>query len=477
MPEPSARDPRDGLPPPWPLDELATIRRLARGRTLVVLDDDPTGTQTVRDVPVLTLPGIGELGRLLAARVPALFILTNSRSLPARAAEALARRLGRTIATESNRTGRRVSVVSRSDSTLRGHFPGEVDALAHGFGLQGARTVLAPYFGDGGRITIDDVHYLVRNGHTVPVAETEFARDAAFGYSASNLRAWIAMRGGGQAGIVSLSLDAIRAGGPDEVARILAAAPQGSVCIANAAADGDIEVVAAGVLRAERRGVPLIVRTAASYVRAAAGQPHHPLLVAAEIPVGRGPGLVVVGSHVAGTTRQLDALLADAPCPVELIELDADVAANARRAGRLGRDAAARAGTALARGRTPILATSRTPLGGDSSDAEDAGVRRSARISATLVSVVRSLERRPAWVIAKGGITSSDVATMGLGIRVARVLGQVVPGVPVWRSGRGSRWPGLSLVVFPGNVGGDEDLRLVAATLVESGRPLGDPRT
>jgi uncharacterized protein YgbK (DUF1537 family) len=81
------------------------------------------------------------------------------------------------------------------------------------------------------------------------------------------------------------------------------------------------------------------------------------------------------------------------------------------------------------------------------------------------VAIVRQLERRPRYLLAKGGITSSDIATRGLGIRRALVLGQILPGVPVWQSGPESRFPGMPYIVFPGNVGGVEALAEVCKQL------------
>ncbi len=454
----------EGLPEPWPEPLLPRIRRLARGRAVAILDDDPTGTQTVRGVPVLTsLDGDG-LVRILQEAPRAAFVLTNSRSLEPEHARRLGGRAGKAIAAASVATGRPVSVVSRSDSTLRGHFPIEVDALADGLGRPAARTVLMPFFGGGGRVTVDDVHYLVRDGVAVPVAETEYARDAAFGFRHSNLVEWVRERVADGRPVVSLPLSTIRGGGPEAVMAALMATTPRTVVVANAAAERDVEVVAAAVLMAERAGLPLIARTAASFVRARLGQPPAGLLSADELPVGGGTGVVVVGSHVPTTTRQLERLLDDPPAPVGLVELDAAAAAVARTARRAGADATQRVAALLADGRIPVIATSRTPLPADRS------LRQAARISTLLTSVVARLPARPAWVVAKGGITSSDVATGALGIRVAMVLGQVRAGVPVWRSGRDSRWPGLMLVVFPGNVGEDDDLRATVATLVAAGQ-------
>jgi uncharacterized protein YgbK (DUF1537 family) len=71
---------------------------------------------------------------------------------------------------------------------------------------------------------------------------------------------------------------------------------------------------------------------------------------------------------------------------------------------------------------------------------------------------VQRLEVLPRYLIAKGGITSSDVATRGLGVKRAMVAGQLLPGIPVWQLGAEARFPGLNYIVFPGNVGGPDAL-------------------
>ncbi len=80
------------------------------------------------------------------------------------------------------------------------------------------------------------------------------------------------------------------------------------------------------------------------------------------------------------------------------------------------------------------------------------------RVSAGLVGVVRGLATKPRFLLAKGGITASDVATQGLGIKKALVMGQILPGVPVWQAGPESRYPGMATIIFPGNLGGPEAL-------------------
>ena len=448
---------------PWPVDPLPDLARRASERPAVILDDDPTGTQTLRDVTVLTAWDAETIARHLAD--PAVFLSTNSRSLDEAAAADLTRAAVAAAMQAAETAGRPISIVSRSDSTLRGHFVAETRAIAETLGRPDARVLLAPYFGDGGRLTVEDVHVLERDGVRTPVGDTEFARDATFGYRSSNLLGWVSERHAA-AGLpapptASLSLELVRSGGPEAVAEALVALPPGGVAIANAEVDRDIEVVALGALLAEERGVPIVARTAASYVRARAGRAPAPLLTPPELRGGPA-GLVVVGSHVATTTGQVAALLASSVgAKIEAHELP--VAAILAGASDL-RAAASALTEVLERERIGLVATERVRR------EVDLGAGRA--ISAALVSVIQGLGRRPDWVIAKGGITSSDVALHGLGMRESRVAGQLQPGVPVWIAGAESRWPGLMLVVVPGNVGGPAAL-VEAVTMLTSVAPLG----
>jgi uncharacterized protein YgbK (DUF1537 family) len=75
------------------------------------------------------------------------------------------------------------------------------------------------------------------------------------------------------------------------------------------------------------------------------------------------------------------------------------------------------------------------------------------KVSQGLVSIVKRIKTAPSYILAKGGITSSDIATQALKVKKALVSGQILPGVPVWKLGDESRFPGLAYIVFPGNVG------------------------
>jgi uncharacterized protein YgbK (DUF1537 family) len=454
------------LPPPWPDSRLEAIRaRLDAGAPkLVVLDDDPTGTQTVYDIPVLTTWGMEELAQELLAPGPVFYVLTNSRSLPLPAAQALNRAIGATLAQAAAATGRAISVVSRSDSTLRGHFPGEVAALAEGLAWEHPPTLLIPYFREGGRYTIHDVHYVAEGDRLIPAAQTPFAADAAFGYRTSNLREWVAEKSGGAVraeDVAVISLDDLRLGGPAAVYGRVALLQPGQVCIVNAADLRDLEVLVEGLLMAEAGDRRFLYRTAASFVQIRAGLATRDLLTTAELGLEPdGGGLFVVGSYVPKTTAQVQALLATPNLAV--VELDVPALLDPARRGATVNRAIQAVDAGLAAGRDTLLLTSRALITG-SDAAESLAIGQS--VSAALVEIVQRLSRRPRYLVGKGGITASDLATQALGVRRARVRGQLLPGVPVWEMGAETRYPGLPYVVFPGNVGDNAGLATLRARL------------
>ncbi|MDI9547363.1 MAG: four-carbon acid sugar kinase family protein [Chloroflexota bacterium] len=454
------------LPEPWPDSLLPAIqeRLAATERTLVVLDDDPTGTQTVHDVPVLTEWSAPALQAELARRQPVFFVLTNSRSLPLAEAQALNAEIGRNLTRAAQAAGRDFAVVSRSDSTLRGHYPGEVDALAEGLGQRFDATLIIPFFLEGGRYTLNDIHYVAEGDALIPAAETPFARDAAFGYRSSDLRDWVEEKTGGRvraADVRAISIEQLRSGGPRAAGKALMELADGAVCVVNAAEMRDMEVFVSGLLDAEESGKRFLYRTAASFVQARAGIAPRPLLGPNDLSLpAEGGALFVVGSYVPKTTAQVERLLAE----TGIARVEIDVAAllddaHARQAVAAAVDAL---NAALQDGRDVVLYTSRGLITGADA-AESLAIGK--RVSDSLVEIVRSLEVRPRYLVAKGGITSSDIATKALDIRRAFVYGQALPGVPVWQAGPESRYPGLAYVVFPGNVGGDDALVRIVRSL------------
>lgn len=439
---------------------------------VVVLDDDPTGTQTVHGVSVLTRWTREDLVSTLAAE-PLFFILTNSRGLSAQQSSRLHADLMDQLLSAAGTVRCDIEVVSRSDSTLRGHYPLETDVIRRALEDAGHIVhgeILVPFFGEGGRVTADDVHYVETDGTRVPVGETEFARDNTFGYRSSNLRDWIEEKSGGRvraADVRSISLGLIRRGGAEAVAAELADAMPVTRYVVNAETYDDLAVFVRGLHRVRATGNRFVYRTAASFVRVFGGIEPKPLLRAEEMLAGednerRHGGLVVVGSHVNKSTEQLRVLLESGLAAG--VEFHVGAIVDGQSETEVAR-CVARAEDLIRSGKTAVVYTTREVVT-VCAERSEANLDLSTRISDGLAEVVRRLAVVPRFVVAKGGITSSDVATKGLGIRKATVLGQVLPGVPVWRQGTEAKFPGCCYVVFPGNVGAVNGLKAVCEQLI-----------
>ena len=426
---------------------------------IIVLDDDPTGVQTVSNAPVYTRWDAPTLREIVRDESALVFILTNSRALNAAQSAALHQQLGRDLARMANEEGVEWLLISRSDSTLRGHYPLETQTLRAAIGGYDGEIII-PFFGEGGRLTINDVHWVREDETLVPAAQTEFARDASFGYRASNLKEWVAEKSGGtisSSEVRSIGLESLRRRDIDAIAATLMAARAGAPVIVNAADAGDLKVFAIALARAWQNGRRFLFRTAASWVRIIAGQQAQPCLSESDFAARAGAGLIVVGSHVAKTTRQLEALRGlDG---LQWIEWRVTEAQTEARFDAENARVIAAIQTAMAANRDVCLHTSREVLA-----VEDA-LEFGARVSQGLVRAVQSLEVAPSFLVAKGGITSSDIGVTALGARRAMVMGQIAPGVPVWQLGAESRFPALPYVIFPGNVGDDDTLRCVVETL------------
>lgn len=462
------------FPPVRPADLVLLRDRVRRGRTVVVLDDDPTGTQAVADVPVLSSWSPDDVRWAMRRPVGGFFVLTNTRSLSPADAAAVTREVVDVCLEVARADGVDVAFASRSDSTLRGHFPLEPDVITERSAAAGLATdavLVVPAYVDAGRLTAGSVHWVRQGDRLVPAAETEFARDATFGYRESGLRRWVEEKTGGRvaaSAVHAVTLTDLRDGGPGAVAKQLTALTGGRVVVVDAATDDDLRLLALAVLEAEAAGKRFVYRVGPSFVRARLGQKAtaplsgdrlSPLLTGTS-----GHGLVVVGSHTAVTTRQLDRLRER--LPVTALELDVAALHDPTTAGRHVAAVADRVAAALRTG-TAVVSTSRTVVTGADGAASLALART---VSASVVDLVRRVTERtrPAFVVAKGGITSHDVATKALGIGRARAAGTLLPGiVSLWEPLDGPA-RGVPYVVFAGNVGDDDSLAAVVTALTQT---------
>lgn len=427
---------------------------------VVVLDDDPTGIQTVHGIPVYMNWQEADVDAAVRDE-PVFYIQTNTRGEVESACREINRVLAARLAQAARRHGKTLSIVSRSDSTLRWHYPLETQTLRETLTAAGQPDfdgeIIAPCFFEGGRYTVGDVHYVEQGGALVPAGLTEFAKDLTFPFVHSDLKEYVREKAGPDACCVSIPLETLRAQDMDGVYALLMGCRDFCKVIVNAACYEDLEVFVTALYRAQAAGRRFLFRTAASFVRVYAGIGYKPPITAREFHELMGEnasGIVVCGSHVKKSTDQLRRLL-ELPNTVA-VELDTKALAGDGYMREIEAKCAL-AQQAFRAGKIPVVYTSRVLFKLEDGSKMD-NLKLSARISQRFTEFVDHLDITPGFFVAKGGITSSDMATRACRIRKAQVMGQALAGIPVIQAGEGARWPGMLYIIFPGNVGDENAL-------------------
>ncbi len=438
---------------------------------IIVLDDDPTGIQTVHGVSVYTDWSAESIRRGFEEDAALFFVLTNSRSFSAEKTRDAHAEIAKNILEAAKKTGKKFIVVSRGDSTLRGHYPLETETIRANLesagGMRADFEVVVPFFPEGNRFTVGDVHYIRQGNELVPAGETEFAKDKTFGYVSSNLKEWIDEKtvGRTKAGdVASISLESLRGLDYEGIERQLLSIQNFGKVIVNATTYADLEIFAVALLRAIKAGRYCILRSAASMVKVLGNVSDKPLLTAKDIlrQESENGGIILVGSHVKKTSAQLEALKDCAT--IRFIEFNQHRVLEDNGLADEVRKTTAEAERLISSGNTVVVYTRRDRIDFTGNDPEK-NLAMAVSISDAVTSVIGNLSVRPSFIIAKGGITSSDVGTKALRVRKALVLGQIAPGVPVWQTGSESKFPNMPYVIFPGNVGDDDTLRNVVTAL------------
>ena len=388
---------------------------------LVVLDDDPTGIQTVHGCLLITQWDEDSVRKGFADAEPFFYILTNTRAMTREDAEQVTREAMEMVIKVNQDYGYRLIIVSRSDSCLRGHFPLETDVMrqclvAHGYSVY-EKTPFCPAFIEAGRVTIDGVHYMRDGERLIPVSETEFARDNVFAYHTSVLRDYIQEKGANPDDYII-----VNAQGYDELYRFA-------------------EYLTSDIIP---QTSSIVIRSSSSLPKAISGIADIPLLNRTILKQA-GVGCFIVGSHVKKTTQQLENLLQqEGTCAIEV-----DVQRILDDAPLLMSETLDTIQQVVDMGLTPVVYTSRQEIRLD-----DANLRQhlGQQVSDFLVDIVYRLPFTPAYLVGKGGITSHDILTKGLGIKSARVLGQIINNVPCVMA---EKFP---YIIFPGNVGNEQSL-------------------
>ena len=478
---------------------VMTVQARPLAFKIVVIDDDPTGSQTVHSCPLLLRWGQETLRQGLRHPAPLLFVLANTRALSLSEAAERNREIVEALAAAMAAEGLcpdQVQLVSRGDSTLRGHGVLEPQVLAEAWQERFEpvdATLHVPAFLPGGRTTVDGVHLL----HGDPVHTTAFAQDRLFGYSTSDLAAWLEEKSGGaiaQSSVMRLDLAVLdraaeaRSGGDPAGFTALLHRLEGlegnQPVVVDATRAEQLEALGAALHQLQGRK-RFLFRSAASLLNGLVDGGPSPLGPQSfdarglaglrRQQAGRPqPGLVMVGSHVPLADQQLQLLLREPAC--EGLELPVARIARVLEGGQcdwllpdLELEWRTQLEALLARGCTPVLFTSRGELGfGEGEGAVLRRLRFGMELARLMGRLVAGLAPQLGYVISKGGITTGTLLAEGLGLEAVQLEGQLLPGLSLVRplSAADSEHPGLPIITFPGNLG-DADTLVQAWRLME----------
>ena len=441
-------------------------------KKLVVLDDDPTGVQTVHDVSVYTDWEEESIRKKKKKKEAMFFILTNSRSFSVEETTKVHQDIAARVAKVARELGQDFMIISRGDSTLRGHYPLETQLLADGLtkneGVVIDGEIICPFFPEGGRYTMDNIHYVKEQDNLVPAGMTEFARDKTFGYKSSDLTEYVEEKTEGKyhkEDCITISLDELNALDVQGIKDKLMSAQNMAKIIVNAVSYADLKVFCAALVLAMKAGKHYMARTAAAFTKVMGRISDQPLLGRAQLEGDtKNGGIVLIGSHVKKTTDQLNCLK-ELDGQADFMEFQVNTVFEENGLEKEVERTVKAAEEKILSGRTVVIYTSRQLLAPENMTPEEK-LHISVKISNAVTSIIGKLSVKPKFIIAKGGITSSDVGTKALRVKKARVMGQVKKGIPVWMTGEESKFPGMPYIIFPGNVGEVSTLKEIVEELI-----------
>ncbi|MFV0503133.1 MAG: four-carbon acid sugar kinase family protein [Lachnospirales bacterium] len=448
------------------INELYRNKLKSFNKKIIVLDDDPTGTQTVQDITVYTKSTYKYIKEGFLENSPMFFILTNSRSFSEDETKYYHEEIAQKIEQVSIELSMDYIIISRSDSTLRGHYPIETEIINETLGgFHGE--IICPFFYEGKRFTFNNTHYLEQNGNLLQVSETEFAKDKTFGYKNSHLGKFIEEKSNGsylEKDTIYIELDEIRKYNLYSIKEKLFSAEKFTKIVVNAMCYEDLKVFTIALIDVINTGKSFLFRTAASFPKIIGGVIDVPLLNGFDLTKDNKGGIIIIGSYVQKTTEQLNELINN--YNLDFQEFNVYKISETNGLQKETSRIVSICNANIIKGKTTVIYTSRKLINTKEMSKEEA-LKMSVDISSSFTKIIGQLESRPKYILAKGGMTASDVATIALKVTKGKILGQIEKGIPVWLTDNNSKFPCIPYIIFPGNVGEVETLNNIVKGLEE----------
>jgi len=433
----------------------------------IVIDDDPTGSQTVNDCLLLLKWDYSTLVKGFESKTNLFFILANTRSLEENDAkstiEEICKNLQLVIASEKYEE--EIIFISRGDSTLRGHNFLEPNTINSCLGPFDA-TFHIPAFIEGKRLTINGSHFVDQ----IPIDQTIFARDKIFGYETSNVKSILFQKSKSQINVDDIQnlflsdLEILNNEENNIVFKKLKNLKNNKHVILDVENYSQLKKFSS-IIKKLTKQKKFLFRTAASFISSISEKKSDlkddRFFSNLRIRNKRKtflPGLVIVGSYLELSTIQLKNLLDISEC--EPIELDVfeffqitSLENNQEQRNLFKNKFLREIRFSFEKGKTPVLFTSRKFMCLDYS--EQFNFYNS--LASFIAELVEDLKYEIGYLISKGGVTTNVILSNGLNADFVYLEGQILTGISVvtYILKNDEKLP---IITHPGNIGTKDSL-------------------
>ncbi len=433
----------------------------------VVIDDDPTGSQTVHDCLLLLKWDCSTLVKGFESKSNLFFILANTRSLSEKDAKLIIEEICKNLKTviASQFYEEEIIFISRGDSTLRGHNFLEPSALNSCLGPFDA-TFHIPAFIEGKRLTINGAHFVDKT----PIDKTIFARDKIFGYETSNVKNLLFQKSKSKLNLDDIQniflsdLEILNDEENNIIFKKLKDLKNNKHVIVDVENYSQIKKFSL-IIKKLTKQKKFLFRTAASFISSISekNSVRHGETFFSNLRIRTKekiflPGLVIVGSHVELSTIQLKNLLEISTCkPIELDVFEffkISASENNQKKRNLFKNKFLKEiRFSFEQGKTPVLFTSRKFMSLDNS--EQFNFYNS--LAFFIAELVADLKYEIGYLVSKGGITTNVILSDGLNADYVYLEGQILTGISVVTCSLKNDEK-LPIVTHPGNIGSKDSL-------------------
>ncbi len=443
---------------------------------IVVFDDDPTGSQTVNDCPLVLKWDHETLLKGLQSKSNLLFILANTRSLSEYELrirlEEICFNLSDVIKNPFFKNEEFI-FVSRGDSTLRGHnflepylinkFLGPFDATFH-----------IPAFIEGNRVTKYGLHFV----NNIPAHKTIFAKDQVFGYQTNDIKKLLYQKSNSKLNLSDINnlylddLSTIEIKRGNSIYEELRNFKNNSQVIVDTTTYSELDKFA-NILITLIKDKRFLFRTSASFISSISNSRKNTKKhifysqLRRQIKGRYLKGLVVVGSIVDLTTNQLYKLLEINSC--RALEINVEEFFKISRTSKqeqinsLRKIIVQNIRELLAKSLIPVLYTSREMI---FLQDKNELIKFQQSLSIFISGIIQEIKNEIGYLISKGGITSNTILSEGFCVDSVYLEGQIFTGISVVNVDISSTEK-IPVVTFPGNIG-DENMLVKVLEVLEN---------